>query len=307
MECPICIEEINEEFICEFCKYKICMECQITFMKEDLVCMNCKYPCDMFDINLVLSHKLKQEESFMLHSKKEVSLNKMKKALDEERYYFKGLECPFSEAYYTKKIKSLEIKLFSTCDSCGDMSFNDGFRITCECGIEKCSKCKMIASKIHNCNDEIISSENEISKNTKSCPGCGIPIFKNEGCYQVMCPDCKCVFDYNTGHIDTGMVHAPGINEMIKNLEKESKLTPIPWKDFYRNSTMVYLYEDVGKLLTTSINKINVNKSARHALIIGKYDLSKYKEETSKNYMLYYINLKKAKNLLKKANKIAYP
>jgi len=307
MECPICIEEIKEEFLCKFCKYKICMDCQFTFMKEDIVCMNCKFPCDNFSIDLVLDKKLKQEEAFMLHSKKEVSLSKMKKALEEERYYFNGLNSPFSEHYYNKKIKSLEIKLFSNCESCGGISFDDGSRIKCECGIDKCSKCKMIANKIHKCNDDIISSENEINKNTKSCPGCGIPIFKNEGCYQVMCPECKCVFDYSSGQIDTGMVHAPGIMTMIKKLEVESRLTPIKWKEFYRNSFMVEIYEELGKLLTTSINKININKTARHDFIKGKYDLDEYKKETSKNYVVYYYNLKKAKNLLKKANKIAYP
>lgn len=61
----------------------------------------------------------------------------------------------------------------------------------------------------HECNPDSVASADMIKKDTKPCPSCGVRIFKISGCSQMWCTECKVAFDYNTGKIDTGVVHNP--------------------------------------------------------------------------------------------------
>jgi hypothetical protein len=68
----------------------------------------------------------------------------------------------------------------------------------------------------HVCNPDNISSAELIKKETKACPSCGIRIFKVSGCSQMWCTECKVAFDYNTGKIDSGVVHNPHYYEHMR-------------------------------------------------------------------------------------------
>jgi hypothetical protein len=61
----------------------------------------------------------------------------------------------------------------------------------------------------HECNADSVATAEMIKKETKPCPSCGIRIFKISGCNQMWCTECKVAFNYNTGQIDTGVVHNP--------------------------------------------------------------------------------------------------
>jgi len=81
-----------------------------------------------------------------------------------------------------------------------------------------CSDCLVLIGKTKNgdhvCNDADKSSAELIRKETKACPGCGERIFKISGCDQMFCTSCHCAFSWNTGNIETGVVHNPHFYEI---------------------------------------------------------------------------------------------
>ena len=76
------------------------------------------------------------------------------------------------------------------------------------CTIEICSKCYVVKEEDHLCKEEDISSVNLIKKDCKACPGCGALSRKTEGCSQVWCLVCHKAWNWNTGTIETGYIHA---------------------------------------------------------------------------------------------------
>lgn len=79
-------------------------------------------------------------------------------------------------------------------------------QFTCPHCLEVIGESKTIE---HTCNPDNVASAESIKKETKPCPNCGIRIFKISGCSQMWCTECKVAFNYNTGKIDTGVVHNP--------------------------------------------------------------------------------------------------
>ena len=85
----------------------------------------------------------------------------------------------------------------------------------CEiCSQHTCSKClELIGVETnkagHICVQGNIESAELIRKETKGCPSCGTRIFKISGCDQMWCSNCHKAWSWNTGKIDTGVVHNP--------------------------------------------------------------------------------------------------
>ena len=53
----------------------------------------------------------------------------------------------------------------------------------------------------HTCNPSTVESVNDIKKNTRQCPRCRQPIFRNGGCSQMWCTACKTAFSWLTGKV----------------------------------------------------------------------------------------------------------
>ena len=68
----------------------------------------------------------------------------------------------------------------------------------------------------HVCDDDNVASATLILKETKSCPTCGIGIYKIEGCCQMFCTQCNTAFDWTTGRIFTNNIHNPHYFEWIR-------------------------------------------------------------------------------------------
>jgi len=81
----------------------------------------------------------------------------------------------------------------------------------CEiCSKYTCSKCfVVIDGDAHECKQEDVDSVEELRKNTRPCPNCGLRISKIDGCDQMWCVECKTAFSWNKGTIEQGVVHNP--------------------------------------------------------------------------------------------------
>lgn len=89
-----------------------------------------------------------------------------------------------------------------------------------KCGLCKgkvCSKCLEAVDAVggedtgceHVCNPDTVASIQALMKDTKPCPKCGTGIYKIDGCDQMFCTECKTAFSWNTGKIETGLIHNP--------------------------------------------------------------------------------------------------
>jgi hypothetical protein len=81
-----------------------------------------------------------------------------------------------------------------------------------KCGIcdgKFCKDCHETKDDIHSCNPDLVASIKAIKKEAKPCPKCASQISKIDGCDQMWCTQCKTAFSWNTGRIETHVVHNP--------------------------------------------------------------------------------------------------
>ena len=61
----------------------------------------------------------------------------------------------------------------------------------------------------HVCKQEDIDTVEELRKNTRPCPNCGLRISKIDGCDQMWCIECKTAFSWSKGTVEKGVIHNP--------------------------------------------------------------------------------------------------
>jgi len=61
----------------------------------------------------------------------------------------------------------------------------------------------------HECKPEDVATVEELRKNTRPCPACGLRISKIDGCDQMWCIECKTAFSWSKGTVEKGTVHNP--------------------------------------------------------------------------------------------------
>lgn len=92
------------------------------------------------------------------------------------------------------------------------------------CGTCKHAVCKKCRVQIdedslnHICNEDDIKSSSLIVSLTKPCPKCMTLILKASGCDQMFCVLCHASFSWNTGMIETGIIHNPHYYEYLSTL-----------------------------------------------------------------------------------------
>lgn len=85
-----------------------------------------------------------------------------------------------------------------------------------KCGLCKsdvCKDCREIKNDGHSCEPSILETVKLLQKDTKPCPGCGVEIFSLGGCSQYWCTQCHTAFNWNTGRVETGLIHNPHFYE----------------------------------------------------------------------------------------------
>ena len=78
------------------------------------------------------------------------------------------------------------------------------------CSKHTCPKCFVaIEGGDHVCKQEDVDTVEELRKNTRPCPNCGMRISKIDGCDQMWCTECKTAFSWSKGTVEKGVVHNP--------------------------------------------------------------------------------------------------
>ena len=105
-------------------------------------------------------------------------------------------------------------RILCGCPSDGCIGFVTASKHECgACGTSVCKDChvKVVDGPYdHVCSPGDVATAKLLSKETKPCPRCKVPIFRSSGCPQMFCTRCNCVFDWVSGKEHTGgLVHNP--------------------------------------------------------------------------------------------------
>lgn len=95
-----------------------------------------------------------------------------------------------------------------------------------ECGLcstKACKDCReaVVDAANHVCNPDTVETIKAIAKEAKPCPKCGTQISKISGCDQMWCIQCKTAFSWNTGRIETSVIHNPHYFQWMRESGKE--------------------------------------------------------------------------------------
>jgi len=82
------------------------------------------------------------------------------------------------------------------------------------CDLWTCPHCLVIKgpeqhNELHVCNPDDVASAKLLAQDSKPCPKCATGIFKIDGCDQMWCTICHTAFSWNTGAIETRVIHNP--------------------------------------------------------------------------------------------------
>lgn len=78
----------------------------------------------------------------------------------------------------------------------------------------------------HVCDEDTKATINMLKKDTKPCPKCSVLIHRTEGCLQMWCVKCHCFFNWNTGHIETGVRHNPHYFQYLRETGQDIPRQP---------------------------------------------------------------------------------
>jgi len=251
MECQICYEKLNKstrksiECPSPDCNKTTCLACFKRYLLEggDIKpkCMTCtKKMSYMFVreqvpitwvnkdyLELRTKHLLAREKSFLPESQQDA-----KEEIDRRERQSKIEEIQKIIIDYQKKIALLqrqqhilsrrpikETKVVTrrrcpqeVCEGFLEENWKCGL-----CKIKCCSGCGDEKEEDHECDEITKATFEKIKAETRPCPKCAAPIHKWEGCNQMFCTQCSCMFDYRTGRLETGFFHNPHFFEAMEN------------------------------------------------------------------------------------------
>lgn len=190
---------------------------RIIIPKVDITLANYRYQIACLRNKIRLEKRDSSERSQLKKKKKELSTNMelIKYQQSDNKRYLKNIlkymkDGREIERACQKFINSPENRTFlKQCPSENCRGFLDNFWKCGLCQIQICSKCHETKSEQHYCLPDNIESARLIENDSKSCPKCGIAIFKISGCDQMFCTVCHTPFSWSRGTIDTGNIHNP--------------------------------------------------------------------------------------------------
>ena len=244
-ECDICVErfnrKLNKKIECPSCQKSACSKCVRVYLADTLQdphCMFCKNVWSLFFLNTNLPHSFmskewKQKRSQVLYVREQsyfhstmVEIEKIQRIEDLERKkmdildqieHLKSLASGIDGQIYQLRFNSETPKTethdgFSilACSVSGCNGFLEKRKGVCMlCQKKTCLSCNVECMEGHTCHEEDVNTWTEIKRNSKPCPNCATRISKTYGCSQMWCPNCHKAFNWNTGKIETGIIHNP--------------------------------------------------------------------------------------------------
>ena len=223
IECPYC-----QQSACETCIMKWCLD-----SSKPLSCMYCKkeftFEYQQLNFKKKNHQKIREHQSYLDFEREKALLPQIQEQLQKEaesdaltakiRKYRDKIQALREEQYnllHNQPKKKRKIEVTRPCPSSNCRGF---LNRKWECGLchdNFCKQCHDLLDDGHECDPDKVKSAELISKQCKNCPSCGAYIFKISGCAQMWCVNCNTAFDWNTGQIETGVVHNPHYFEYMR-------------------------------------------------------------------------------------------
>lgn len=245
--CNVCVEVFNKsshtKINCDFCQYSMCRKCCETYIlstTQKAHCMNCKKEWTLnllvgkFTQKFINKDYKKHQEKCLLE--REIALLPATQPIIEEIKFKKNIQTEMSNI--NKKIRELKKQLYvlngkyyekskteesrAFIKKCSNGECRGFLSTQWKCGLcdmWSCSECHevkgMTKDAPHTCKTENLETAKLMKKECKSCPKCGVMIFKTEGCDQMWCTQCHTAFSWRTGRIET-TIHNPHYYEWLR-------------------------------------------------------------------------------------------
>ena len=196
-ECIICYEEDRNMIKCHHCKFTSCEECWKNFFMEgkQTICMNtdCKKKLDLHFIYSNFSYDWIKQYWDPMNKKSYIEIEKSFLPMTQYRLKNPGSFSMGISPFFRKC-------LVPNCRG----YLNDNWQCGL-CSSFTCSKCLCLKAELndknHKCSKEMLETVSLLQENTKPCPKCFTPIYKNKGCNQMWCTQCHFAFDWETGKV----------------------------------------------------------------------------------------------------------
>lgn len=212
-KCMFCSKELSYSFVRE--------NTAVSWANKEYLCRRTEHlmareksllPESQYDVRKKLDlRKCREEEAkiFQEIHKKQREINEL---YTERDHIFRE----YNEKYRIDKIKEkIVTKRRCALEDCE--GYLDDKWICGICDSECCSSCGVVKEEEHVCDKNTKATFKAIENDTRPCPRCAIPIHKWEGCNQMYCTQCGCMFDYRTGRLETGYFHNPHYFEALRN------------------------------------------------------------------------------------------
>jgi hypothetical protein len=247
-ECAVCTEKFNltvrKRIKCKYCSYESCRECNVHYLTSaggDAKCMNCQkiwirddmidmfgkgfvdsvykkvrgqYLYDMLKLRipelqpLALRFRtaraeyweaLRRRDHHLLY--RQIEVGKIANVVNDRSMNF------FSEGGVKPTGEIAADRVVKRCP-CNGMVMRSNMKCG-NCEMQYCKDCLEQKEDGHKCDEATVQTVTLLARDTKPCPKCTCAITKIDGCDQMWCPECKTAFSWNTGKIETGLIHNP--------------------------------------------------------------------------------------------------
>ena len=251
-ECEVCCEKFNKTnrapvvCCCDFAACRSCVKTYLLDQIQDPSCMSCKvqytrkFMVESFEKSWVNKTYKNYREAVLLereismlpatqeHVEKEIRTEKLKIEI-------RKLEKEIASLINNKRLLQQQLdrelntvtaerrEFVRQCPN-GECRGFLSSSLKCNlCEMWACGDCREVKGDArdsdHTCNIEVLESVKMLEKDTKPCPNCSALIFKVSGCSQMWCTQCHTTFTWNTGRIETGVIHNPEYFEYIRQTQ----------------------------------------------------------------------------------------
>ncbi len=170
----------------------------------------CSLKADKKIMNMEMHEVIRELGKIPKIEKLMVERKKLNKRVEELLFIIQKSRADYYDNSPINRNNKPKINFICPCpfDDCRGMIQSVKFKC-CICEKKVCRRCRNPLLKGHKCKKEDIASVKFIRTDTKPCPECAVPIHKIDGCDQMWCENCKVVFSWRDGKIETGIIHNP--------------------------------------------------------------------------------------------------